>query len=237
MLIFKLALKDFLSIKFLKYAFIPLLFSFLFVSILVIFGFSFLFNYFNTLFSIDENSFWAWLYAFHFIQIIIAIISILFSSLVIIFASVFLALFITSFLTPFIVKEINSKYYHYEIKNEISFIKIIFEFLKIFLKFIAFFMLCTLFLFLPFINLFIYYLVFYYLFHKLLMLDVTSSVLDRENFNFFQNKFSPLEFKFSTLCFYLLSTLPLLGIFLQVFFIIFLTHLSYQRILKLQNKI
>lgn len=91
-------------------------------------------------------------------------------------------------------------------------------------------------LFLPFINIFVYYLAFYYLFHKLLMIDVTSTILDKESFKNFHSDFSPLEFKFSTLCFYLLSSVPLLGLFLQVFFVIFLTHLSYQRILKLKAK-
>ncbi|ECZ1569472.1 hypothetical protein F7V09_09995, partial [Campylobacter coli] len=101
---------------------------------------------------------------------------------------------------------------------------------------IGIFLLCTLALFLPFINLFVYYLAFYYLFHKLLMLDITSSVLDKENFKIFNTQASTFEFKFSTLCFYLLSSIPLLGIFLQVFFVIFLTHLAYQRILKLEVK-
>ncbi|EAL6559009.1 hypothetical protein DYU72_08320, partial [Campylobacter jejuni] len=88
----------------------------------------------------------------------------------------------------------------------------------------------------PFINIFVYYLAFYYLFHKLLMIDVTSTILDKESFKNFYSDFSPLEFKFSTLCFYLLSSVPFLGLFLQVFFMIFLTHLGYQRILKLKAK-
>lgn len=199
-------------------------------------GFSALLDYFNSLFRVGEDSFWAWFYALHFVQILITIISFLFSGFIVVFASVFLALFITSFLTPFIAKEINQKYYHYNNTNEVSTLKTIFEIFKIFLKFIGIFLLCTLALFLPFINLFVYYLAFYYLFHKLLMLDVTSSVLDKENFKNFNTQASAFEFKFSTLCFYLLSSIPLLGIFLQVFFVIFLTHLAYQRILKLEVK-
>ena len=112
----------------------------------------------------------------------------------------------------------------------------LFEIFKIFIKFIGILLLCTLALFLPFINIFVYYLAFYYLFHKLLMLDITSSVLDKENFKIFNAQASTFEFKFSTLCFYLVSSIPLLGIFLQVFFVIFLTHLAYQRILKLEVK-
>ncbi|EJU5304715.1 EI24 domain-containing protein [Campylobacter coli] len=235
MKILRLAIKDFFTLQFLKFALIPLTFSFILMIFLAIFGFSFLLDYFNSLFSVGEDSFWAWFYALHFVQILITLISVLFSGFVIIFASVFLALFITSFLTPLIVKQINNKYYHHEVQN-ISNMYIIFEIFKIFLKFIGIFLLCTLALFLPFINIFVYYLAFYYLFHKLLMIDVTSTILDKESFKNFHSDFSPLEFKFSTLCFYLLSSVPLLGIFLQVFFVIFLTHLAYQRILKLEVK-
>ncbi|EAH6271374.1 hypothetical protein HUQ21_000560 [Campylobacter coli] len=233
--ILKLAIKDFLSLKFLKFALIPLIFSLILMLFLGVLGFSALLDYFNSLFSVGEDSFWAWFYALHFVQILITIISFLFSGFIVVFASVFLALFITSFLTPLIVKQINNKYYHHEVQN-ISNMYIIFEIFKIFLKFIGIFLLCTLALFLPFINIFVYYLAFYYLFHKLLMIDITSTILDKESFKNFHSDFSPLEFKFSTLCFYLLSSVPLLGLFLQVFFVIFLTHLSYQRILKLKAK-
>ncbi|HEG2688313.1 TPA: EI24 domain-containing protein [Campylobacter coli] len=235
MRILRLAIKDFFTLQFLKFALIPLVFSFILMVFLAVFGFSFLLDYFNSLFSVGEDSFWAWFYTLHFVQILITLISVLFSGFVIIFASVFLALFITSFLTPLIVKQINNKYYHHEVQN-ISNMYIIFEIFKIFLKFIGIFLLCTLALFLPFINIFVYYLAFYYLFHKLLMIDVTSTILDKESFKNFHSDFSPLEFKFSTLCFYLLSSVPLLGLFLQVFFVIFLTHLAYQRILKLEVK-
>ncbi|EDP6004489.1 hypothetical protein FWB53_03270 [Campylobacter jejuni] len=234
--ILKLAIKDFFSFKFLKFALIPLIFSLIFMLFLGVLGFSALLDYFNSLFSVREDSFWAWFYALHFVQILITIISFLFSGFIVVFASVFLALFITSFLSPFIVKEINQKYYRYDNTNEVSTLKTIFEFFKIFIKFIGILLLCTLALFLPFINIFVYYLAFYYLFHKLLMIDITSTILDKESFKNFHSNFSPLEFKFSTLCFYLLSSVPLLGLFLQVFFVIFLTHLAYQRILKLKAK-
>ncbi|EOH4728558.1 EI24 domain-containing protein [Campylobacter jejuni] len=220
----------------LKFALIPLIFSLVLMLFLGVLGFSALLNYFNSLFSVGEDSFWAWFYALHFVQILITIISFLFSGFIVVFASVFLALFITSFLTPFIAKEINQKYYNYDNINEVSTLKTIFEIFKIFIKFIGIFLLCTLALFLPFINIFVYYLAFYYLFHKLLMIDVTSTILDKESFKNFHSDFSPLEFKFSTLCFYLLSSVPLLGLFLQVFFVIFLTHLAYQKILKLKAK-
>ncbi len=234
MKILRLAIKDFFTLQFLKFALIPLTFSFILMIFLAIFGFSFLLDYFNSLFSVGEDSFWAWFYALHFVQILITLISILFSGFVIIFASVFLALFITSFLTPLIVKQINNKYYHHEVQN-ISNMYIIFEIFKIFLKFIGIFLLCTLALFLPFINLFVYYLAFYYLFHKLLMLDITSSVLDKENFKIFNAQASTFEFKFSTLCFYLLSSIPLLGIFFASIFCDFFNTFSLSKNFKIRS--
>ncbi|EIO4195814.1 EI24 domain-containing protein [Campylobacter coli] len=234
MKILRLAIKDFFTLQFLKFALIPLTFSFILMIFLAIFGFSFLLDYFNSLFSVGEDSFWAWFYALHFVQILITLISVLFSGFVIIFASVFLALFITSFLTPLIVKQINNKYYHHEVQN-ISNMYIIFEIFKIFLKFIGIFLLCTLALFLPFINLFVYYLAFYYLFHKLLMLDITSSVLDKENFKIFNAQASTFEFKFSTLCFYLLSSIPLLGIFFASIFCDFFNTFSLSKNFKIRS--
>ncbi|EOI3110294.1 EI24 domain-containing protein, partial [Campylobacter jejuni] len=130
--ILKLAIKDFFSFKFLKFALIPLIFSLVLMLFLGVLGFSALLDYFNSLFSVGEDSFWAWFYALHFVQILITIISFLFSGFIVVFASVFLALFITSFLTPFIAKEINQKYYHYDSINEVSTLKTIFEFFKIF---------------------------------------------------------------------------------------------------------
>ncbi|XOU42798.1 EI24 domain-containing protein [Campylobacter coli] len=138
MKILRLAIKDFFTLQFLKFALIPLTFSFILMIFLAIFGFSFLLDYFNSLFSVGEDSFWAWFYALHFVQILITLISVLFSGFVIIFASVFLALFITSFLTPLIVKQINNKYYHHEVQN-ISNMYIIFEIFQNILKFIGIF--------------------------------------------------------------------------------------------------
>lgn len=91
--ILKLAIKDFLSLKFLKFALIPLIFSLVLMLFLGVLGFSALLDYFNSLFSVGEDSFWAWFYALHFVQILITIINFLFSGFIVIFASVFFSPF------------------------------------------------------------------------------------------------------------------------------------------------
>ncbi|MCH5336460.1 MAG: EI24 domain-containing protein [Campylobacter sp.] len=232
--ILQLSLKDFFTLKFLKYSLVPFIVSFIFLGIFAFFGFSLLLEYFNSIFG-EGNGLLAWFYSFAIVHFFIGVLSFLLTSFIFVFASVFLAIFITSFLTPYIAKEINNKYYHHEVKNKISSFKIFFCMFLILIKFIGFFALATLLLLMPFINLFVYYVVIYYLFHKLLVLDVASSVLDRDEFEIFNSTLSPLEFKFSTLCFYIISSVPLLGILLQVFFVIFLTHLFYQKTLKLND--
>lgn len=233
--ILQLALKDFFTLRFLKYSLVPFVASFVFFGILAFFAFSSLLGYFNALFG-EGNGLLAWFYSFAIVHFLVGVLSFLLTSFIFIFASVFLAILITSFLTPYITEEINAKYYNHEVKSKIPILKTLFCVLWILIKFAGLFILATLLLFVPFINLFVYYVVIYYLFHKLLILDVASSVFGAEEFKNFNTHLSPLEFKFSTLCFYIISSVPLLGVLLQVFFVIFLTHLFYQRALNLNPK-
>ncbi len=234
--ILQLSLRDFFTLEFLKYSLVPLAVSFIVLGILAFFGFSFLLEYFNTLFG-EGNAFLAWLYSFAFMHFILGMVSFLLTSFIFVFGSVFLALFITSFLTPHIAQKINQKYYHHELKDKVSTLRMLFCMLGVLVKFLIFFILGVFLLFVPFINLFVYYVVFYYLFHKFLILDVASSVLHKQEFEDFNSRSCALEFKFSTLCFYLSSSVPFLGLLLQVFFVIFLTHLFYQKALALNPEV
>lgn len=235
--ILKLSLNDFFTKKFLNFALLPLAFSLVLFGVLAYFGFGALLGFFDELFGGDPAASWfAFVYSLAFVQILIAVLSFLSASFVVVFASIFLAIFVVSFLTPFICKAIDEKYYHHAPKDSVSTLVILGKTLWILCKFALFFALATLLLLVPFVNFLVYYVVVYYLFHKLLLLDVASSVLSKDEFTSFYAKSSPLEFKFATLCFYLLAFVPLAGLFLQVFFVIFLTHLFYQNALNLKPK-
>lgn len=236
--ILKLSLNDFFTKKFLNFALVPLFLSFILLCVVAYFGFSALLGFFDELFGGDPAGSWlAFIYSFAFVQILIAILSYVCASFVVVFASVFFAIFIVSFLTPLICKQINDKYYRHERGKGVSNLTLIAKTLWILCKFALFFCVATLLLLVPFINLFIYNVVVYYLFHKLLLLDVASNTLSQDEFARFYAKSSPVEFKFATLCFYLLAFVPFAGLFLQVFFVIFLTHLFYQKVLNLVPKI
>ncbi|AJC91989.1 putative membrane protein (EI24 domain) [Campylobacter subantarcticus LMG 24377] len=229
--IFYLSLQDFLSKPFLKFSILPFLLSLLVLALLVFYTYDVFFSYIDSALS---GSFMAWFFSFSIVQFSLAFLSAIGGFFIVVFASVFLTMLIISFLTPYIVKKINQKYYNHLIKKEVHFLEVLlksFKFLFIFCLLLA---VATFLLIIPFVSIVIYYAVFYYLFHKLLLLDVLSNVLDQSSFDSFYKNSSPLYFKISTLVFFTLSSIPLFGLFLQVFYVIFLTHLSYQKILNLK---
>lgn len=233
--ILKLSLNDFFTKKFLNFALLPLFFSLILFCVLAYFGFSALLNFFDELFGGDPEASWfAFIYSLAFVQIIIAVLSFLSASFIVVFASVFLAIFIVSFLTPFICKALSDKHYRHARTDSVSTTRVVLKTLWILCKFALFALAATIALLVPFVNVFAYYIVVYYLFHKLLLLDVASNALSSSEFEAFYSRGSPVEFKFATLCFYLLASVPFVGLFLQVFFVIFLAHLFYQRVLGLK---
>ncbi|WP_139453876.1 EI24 domain-containing protein [Campylobacter armoricus] len=228
-----LSLQDFLSRPFLKFSLLPLFISIVVLVSLVFFTYDVFFSYFDGLIN---GSFLAWFFSFSIVQFSLAFLSAIGGFFIVIFASVFLTMLIISFLTPYIVQKINKKYYNYIIHEEVNFLEVLIKTLKFIIVFCILFCLATFLLIIPFISIVIYYVVFYYLFHKLLMLDVVSNVLDQETFRDFYKNSSPLYFKIYTLIFFLISSIPFIGIFLQVFYVIFLAHLCYQKILNLEVK-
>ncbi|TDJ80417.1 EI24 domain-containing protein [Campylobacter volucris] len=233
MSIFYLSLQDFLSKPFLKFSFLPLFFSVVLLSLCVYFTYDAFFSYLD---SFTSDSWFAWFFSFSIVQFSLAFLSAIGGFFIIIFASVFMSMLIISFLTPYIVKKINAKYYNYSIDTEVKFSVVLFKIFKILIIGSILFILATILLIIPFVSIFIYYGVFYYLFYKFLILDVSSCVLDEEKFQTFFENSSPLYFKITTFVFFMLSSIPLLGLFLQVFYVIFLSHMFYQKTLSLQAK-
>ncbi|MDO4674288.1 EI24 domain-containing protein [Campylobacter sp.] len=226
--LYPLALKDFLRFEFFKYALFSSLTSLASMLVLAFFAFSALQSYLT--FSLIKAHFlFSWLYSFSWPLINTSILLLL--SLFVIFGSVFISLLILSFFVPKIAQAINAKYYHFPHQSRVSDALVWWQRLKLFVKFSLLFILATPLLLAPLVNVCVYFLLFYYLFHRMFALDILSATLDAQTF---QNlKFTPLEFKLHTLIFYLLSGFLVLGFIFQLLFIIILIHLSYQKILRL----
>lgn len=150
------------------------------------------------------------------------------------YLSIFLAVVILGFLTPLILKELQTR--HYKDLQMIGYgnlTYLIFSIIKSTLAMIALFILLLPFYFIPLLNVVALNLPLYYFFHKMLTLDVSSTICtleEEKQINFF----SANRLKIKTLALYLLSLLPF-SIFLgAVFFVIYLGHTYFLEVKKLR---
>ena len=97
------------------------------------------------------------------------------------------------------------------------------------MKFLGILLVCLPLLFVPFVNFFIINVPFFYIYYKLLLIDVGSNTLDSDKFELALLEGGGVKFVVFTLLFYLISLVPLVGLFFQLYFVIVLSHLFYQR--------
>ena len=154
---------------------------------------------------------------------VIMTLFVVFGTFGIVLISLILAVITVGLLTPYIVSLVRKKsYLHVKQSDGDGFFSSAWIMFKIFMKFILLF-LCTLpFLLLPFINFFIFQLPFFYLFYKLMMFDLISSGICADaEFIMKENR----VYLFVVMgIFFFLSLIPLFGLLLQVFFVVYLSH-------------
>ena len=157
---------------------------------------------------------------FHWLLVTLFVV---FGTFGVVLLSLVLAVITVGLLTPYIVGLVRkNRYPHVKEATGDGFLFSIWSVIKIFLKFILLF-LCTLpFLLLPFVNFFIFQLPFFYLFYRLMMYDLVSSgVCEDAEHIIKENKI----YLFVIMgIFFFLSLIPLFGLLLQVFFVVYLSH-------------
>ena len=174
---------------------------------------------------IDEaaHPIFAYLLGFAVFNWLLVALVVLFGSLGVILVSLVLAVLVVGFMTPVIVEAVRKKsYMHVKKADGDGIFLSVWVVFKIFMKFLLLF-LCTLpLLMLPFINFFIFQLPFFYLFYSLMMYDLVSSgVCNDAKFIIKENR----VYLFIVMAiFFFLSLIPLLGLLLQVFFVVYLSH-------------
>ena len=240
--IFTISLKDFFSSPFLGMTFLPFI-----ISAMILFA---LFLYFGGEFfqyiihangedlsfiNPNEHPWIAYVLTFSFVKWIIATFFYLLGGAFVILLSVILATVIIGFFTPKIVKIIRQRYYpDIEVKEDFPISALLFNYLKIFTAFFGLILICIPLLLLPGVNLVIFNIPFYYLFHNLLVMDVISTINTKEEYKILKQK-ARGELYFSTMIFYLLSLIPLLGMIATVFFIITLSHIVFLKTREIRN--
>ncbi len=245
MRLFLKSVEDYFSVKFISLSFFIFLIPLLIFGILLMFGA----NEFVELFSqaLNEDDFsslsqYPLLLSFLKLSIIKWIFVSIFYSLGVIFAvlfSLFFSMIAISFLTPYIVKNIYYKHYFKQTNLEGMTNLNVYKILAInMLKFLALLLICLPFAWIPFvIN-----LPFFYLFYKLMIIDVASNMMSEEEFKSIKNK-NFAKLLLLSFCFFLCSLVPIAGIFLQIFFVIYFSHLffnekiSFNKITSIPHKI
>lgn len=230
--IIKRSLGDFFTFRFLALSFLPLFISLgSLIGLVIYFG--------GDVFSIlarpsieayaNGDGFIAWLLSLSVVQFMITSSFYLISIFLAILLSVVIAGIITGFLTPYIVRYINDKHYGYNYTPLPSNMRV-FKLIGItFIKFILIFLICVPLLFIPVMNLFILNLPFFYLFYRLMLIDVASNTSDSLIFEIDIQKGGGVKFFSASVLFYILTLVPFIGLFLQIFFVIFLSHILLEK--------
>ena len=179
---------------------------------------------------IDENAYptLTYLLSFTVFHWLIMTLFVLLGTFGIVLFSLVIAVITVGLLTPYIVSLVRkNSYLHVKKANGDGFLFSLWNIFKIFMKFILL-ILCVLpFLLLPFINFFIFQLPFFYLFYRLMMYDLISSGVCADAEHIIRENRLYLFVVMGI--FFFLSLIPLFGLLLQVFFVVYLSHFILNR--------
>ncbi|MDR0467602.1 MAG: EI24 domain-containing protein [Campylobacteraceae bacterium] len=227
--------KDFFSPKFLALSFTPLIVALVVLSILMFIGVSEIVDIIREgaksgdFSFIDESSYpiITKILSFAVVHWIIAMLFYTFGIFLVIIFSIIIAVLTLGFLTPYVVKVLHTKHYsHLPLpKDTLPIPKMVLITVFIFIKFLALLLICLPIIFVPVLHL----TPFYYLFHKLITFDVASSIFSASSYNEALRSHG-WQMVFITLCFFVLMLIPVIGLFLQLFFVIYLTHYLFSKI-------
>lgn len=232
------SIKDFLTLRFLLLSTLPFLASFFIFGAIFLYGGS---EFINLLNSAGDGNFANidpqihpiinYILTLALVKWVIVTFFYLFGTILILLISIIIGVIIVGFFTPYIVKIIHQQYYQNYIRDEISFTKVIIMYIKVFFIFIFLSFVAIPLLLVPGVNLLIFNIPFYYLFHNLLVIDVGSNIENLQRFKLLTQKYKK-EFISATFISYMLSLIPIIGLFLQPLFVIFLTHLFFEKSIK-----
>lgn len=144
--------------------------------------------------------------------------------------SVVIAAIVIGFFTPVIVRKIHQKHYpDFKFTNQdFTFLSSIWFYIKPAIGFVILGLIALPFMFVPAVNFVAINIPFYYLFHNYMLLDVGSNIVSKAEFKTLLKKYK-LHFRSLTATLYGFSLIPLLGVFLQVYYVIVLAHAFFDK--------
>ncbi len=153
----------------------------------------------------------------------------------VLYASVFIAVIVLGFMTPMILKELQRRHYSdVEMRGYSNPAEALFLVLKWVLVMILLFFLLIPFYFIPLLNIIAFNLPLYYFFHKMLIYDISSNIATREQSDMIRylNRGS---LRMKTLLLYIISLIPFVIFFVSVFYVVYLGNTYFIEIIKLRS--
>nr|MBP3725378.1 EI24 domain-containing protein [Campylobacter sp.] len=230
--ILAICVKDFFSRRFLLMSILPFTMSLLLFGWLL-FGFGSnasqeIILFVNNIKFVQNNEFLSQICTSNIFAKIVVLLFYTFGAFLSLMLGVICAAVISGFLTDSVVKFVNQKYYNLQIQNKVSNLRLVWIYFGILIKFSLLFLLSLLLFFIPILNLILLNVAFFYLFYKFMLVDVASCSQDRDHFELTLKTGAGFWFNISALCFYLACLIPLVGLFFQLFFIMFFSHLIFK---------
>lgn len=237
MSLFERSLKDYLTPKFLGLSFATLLIPLIILFIVLIMGGSEFLEVLSTgadsgdfsFIDSNEHPLLATILKLSIIKWILVTLFYVFGGLIAVLLSLLIAIIVLGFLTPIVVATIHKRHYLEvgslkSIKTATSIRMLVMTGLKFLLLLIV----AIPFMFVPLINFFAINIPFLYLFHQMMVIDVGSNMMDKAHFLSATKKHFASLLVLSVV-FFALSIIPIIGIFLQLFFAIYYTHFFFQK--------
>lgn len=230
--LFEKSFEDYLSVRFLGLSFATLLVPLFVLGLLVIFGGSELFSLLSQGASsgdfsfIDETQYpiITTILKFSLIKWLVITLFYTVGGILAVLFSLIIAIIVLGFLTPFVVNTLHKKHYKNVPIQSLKSVDVFKSMGWVLVKFLVLFIVCLPFVFIPFvIN-----IPFFYLFYKFLTIDIGSNMMSKSRLKVAQKRQS-MELIITSLGFFILSLIPIIGIFLQLFFAIYFTHFYFQK--------
>jgi hypothetical protein len=131
---------------------------------------------------------------------------------------------IVGLFAPYVIGIIQKRHYkEIELKGDLSIANTLFKTVKIIGQVAIFAILGFIFFWIPVINFIFFYIAFYYMFDKMLILDVGAEINTKEELEQIlkKNRFRIKKHSFGL---YLLNNIPVIGILFQIYTIIYMSH-------------
>ena len=233
--LFALSFRDFWTKKIILWSFLPLIAVLLiFFTLFIIGGGSLLESVKTGLETgnygfIEQYKILAWFLHLGIVHWLMTVLFYSFGFILVIVFSVIIALIVAGLLTPIITAEIDARHYQFNIQPKAYYLTVIKDMSWVLLKFAGLFLICLPLCFIPALGIIALQLPLFYLFYKFFLIDIYSNTVSHEEYTMQIKKGGDSSFIFACFIFYLLCFIPLAGLFLQLFFVIYLTHLVYQK--------